>query len=376
MIKVAFIIDTIESPTAGTEKQLLMLIKNLDRSRFAPTLFVLHSSSWLKHHFDLCPLVVIDFTSFFAFSSYRRLKSFIDTLKREGFDCLQTHFIDSNIVGIISAKAAGVPHIISSRRDQGYWHTPVKLFIFKFLNKWVNSFVANCQATATWASITEAISSERIKVIYNGIELESFSPRLSSERHEVRGEIGLLDSSIVVVIVANLRAVKQIDTFLQAAALVRLRLGDAKFLVIGDGDLREDLEKLALQLGISGETTFLGKRTDVPRILSACDVAVLSSASESFSNSIVEYFASGLPVVSTDVGGCREIIVDGINGYVVPPSDYKTMADRICELAVNVDMEGMRQINIEKAKNLFSKEIMVATFERLYAEGTEGTHLK
>lgn len=370
MIKIGFIIDTIESPTAGTEKQLLMLIKYLDRTRFAPTLFVLRSSDWLENEFDLCPLEVIGFRSFFSLGSYISFLGFVKTLKQQKFDCFQTHFIDSNIIGIIGAKLADIPSIISSRRDQGYWHTPFKLIIFKLLNTWVKYFVANCYATALWASNTESISLDNIKIIYNGIEIDKFCDFLDSDKNYMRQELGLPLNSFVVVIVANLRPVKQIDTFLRAAKLISIRRLDACFLVVGDGEQRDELEDLAKNLGISDKIIFLGKRIDVPRILNACDIAVLSSGSESFSNAIVEYFAAGLPVVATDVGGCREIIDDGINGYIVPPSDFKIMAERIYDLSVNNELDDIRKINRTKAEMMFSSNSMVNEFEKLYAEGS------
>jgi glycosyltransferase involved in cell wall biosynthesis len=369
MIKIAYIIDTIESPTAGTEKQLLMLIKHLDRSRFAPTLFVLQSSKWLENEFDLCPLEIINIKSFFSFRSLVHFLSFIKRLQQQKFDCLQTHFIDSNIIGIVAAKMAGVPNIISSRRDQGYWHTPGKLFLIKMLNSWASFVVANCHATAKWASNAEGIPSERIKVIYNGAELDDFSISTINGKNTVRSSLGIPEDVLLVGIVANLRPVKRIDIFLRSAAIVMNTLPDVWFVVVGDGEQSQELELLAMQLEISDKTSFLGKRTDIPNVLKALDVAVLSSDSESFSNSIVEYMATGLPVVTTDVGGCREMIVDGENGFIVRPSDPETMAEQIIKLLTSTDCALIGQNNNEKARKLFSCEVMVHSFEQLYADG-------
>lgn len=368
MIKVAFIIDTIESPTAGTEKQLLMLIKHLDRTRFAPTLFVLRSSHWLESEFNLCPLEVINFRSFFSPASYIEFFRFVKKLRHKCFDCLQTYFIDSNILGITAAKLAGVSFVISSRRDQGYWHTTGKLLLFRMLNRWASVFVANCHATAKWASDVENIQQKRIKVIYNGAELEQFSISTISEKQAIRNKVGIPENVVLIGVVANLRPVKRIDNFLRAAAIVNAALPITQFVIAGDGEQRQELESLATELGIFGKTTFLGKRTDIPNILKALDIAVLSSDSESFSNAIVEYMATGLPVVATDVGGCREMIDDGTNGYVVPPSDSETMAERIIKLVNRTDLELIRQGNNEKVRNLFSCETMVKSFEQLYID--------
>jgi len=368
MIRVAFIIDSIESPTAGTEKQLLMLIRHLDRTRFAPVLFVLRTSDWLKNEFNLCPLEVINFRSFFRLSSYREFFRFVRMLRQQRFDCLQTHFVEANILGIIAAKMAGTPFVISSRRDQGYWHTPGKLLLYRLLNRWVDVFVANCHATSQWASDSEGIAPESIRVIYNGAELEQFSTSSPAEKQTIRSILGISEDAVIVGIVANLRPVKRVDVFLRAAALVSRSLPGARFVVVGDGEQRQEFESLAAQLGISDSVVFLGKRTDIPFVLKAVDIAVLSSDSESFSNSIVEYMASGLPVVATDVGGCREMIVNQNNGYIVPPADPEAMAGRILDIATRLDLAQIGKNNSLKAQSLFSCESMVAAFGRLYAE--------
>ena len=369
MIKIAFIIDTIESPTAGTEKQLLMLIKHLDRSRFAPTLFVLRSSQWLDKEFNLCPLETINFQSYFNLKSLRQFFKFVWFLRENKFDCLQTYFIDSNIIGVFAAKFAGVSLIVSSRRDQGYWHTAAKLFLFKLTNRWVHFFVANCHSTAKWGSRTEAIQPDRMKIIYNGLEFEQFQILPKNKKDKTRREIGLRAESFVVCIVANLRPVKQIHIFLQSAALVKASLKNVQFLVIGEGEERRQLEVLASELGIADTTIFIGRRNDVPKLLQVCNLAVLTSSSESLSNAIIEYLASGLPVVTTDVGGCREIIEDGVNGYIVPPSDFKSMAERIIDLANTDNLATISSRNREKAKAMFSHEAMVSSYDRLYTEG-------
>src|SRR6185369_2237075 len=102
MIRIAFIIDTIESPTAGTEKQILMLIKHLDRTRFQPYLCVLRSSEWLKREFNTRELVNIGVSSFGKFSSYINILRFIIFLRKEKIDIIQTHFVEGNKVGVLA----------------------------------------------------------------------------------------------------------------------------------------------------------------------------------------------------------------------------------------------------------------------------------
>ena len=125
MIKIAFIIDTIESPTAGTEKQLLLLIKHLDRRKFKPYLCVLRSSQWLREEFDLCELFNAEISSFKKPSAYLNIYRLSRFLRAERIDIVQTHFRDGSIAGILAARISGTKSIVGTRRNQGYWHTPV-----------------------------------------------------------------------------------------------------------------------------------------------------------------------------------------------------------------------------------------------------------
>jgi len=108
MIRIAFVIDTIETPTAGTEKQLLLLLRHLDRSSFDPILCVLYSSKWLDEHFNLCPIHVIDIRSFKKPKTLLTLMRFIRFLKTEKVNVVHTFFRDGNIVGVTAGKLAKV----------------------------------------------------------------------------------------------------------------------------------------------------------------------------------------------------------------------------------------------------------------------------
>lgn len=364
MINIAFIIDTIESPTAGTEKQLLLLIKELDRGLFNPVLCVLRKSSWLEKEFGLCPVHCLDIDSFKDPKAYLNIWRFSGFLKRNKIGILQTHFRDSNIAGVLAARLSGTPVVISTRRNQGYWHTKGELKILKFLNRWTDLFLANSESTKVWTQDAEGIPPEKIDVIHNGMDLEPFR---SSQvyRKAVREELGIKDTDPVAGIVANLRPVKGIDVFLKAAGIVKASVPEARFLVIGDGLERDRLKFLSGGLGLDGSVIFLGKRQDIPRLLGALDAGVLTSHSESFSNSVVEYLAAGLPVVCTDVGGCREAVEDGVNGFVVKPGEPALIADGLLKV-FKCNSDAMSAECRKKAQRLFSISRMMKKHEEIY----------
>lgn len=367
-LRVAFLIDTIVSPTAGTERQLLLLLDTLDRREFEPRLCVLRSSKWLETEFRLCPLHVVGFGSFKSPVAWWRALLFILWLRNERVDCLQTHFTDSSKVGIICAWLARVPGIVATRKNQGYWMTRRELFLQKVLNRFPDVLVANSEATRQWAHHTEGISTDRIRVIPNGLAGDPVP--VSNERRAIAREILGLPSDVPVAgIVANLRPVKRIDVFLRAAANVTKEMPDARFVVVGEGDERGKLEALCLEFSLSDKVIFLGRRSDVMEILPAFDVGVLSSDSESFSNAVVEYMAAGLSVAASDVGGCREALGESPGGAMVPPGDPEALGKAMVRLLVDDNVLAYaRSQHPLRVQDLFSRDRYIAAYSELYRD--------
>jgi glycosyltransferase involved in cell wall biosynthesis len=366
MIKIAYIIDTIESPTAGTEKQLLMLIKHLDRSKFQPYLCVLRTSEWLKNEFDLCPMFVANILSFKSFKGLWAIRTLSQFLENNAINIVQTHFRDASIAGIVAARLALIPCVIGTRRNQGYWMTAVDRLIQKYLDRWVTCYIANSQNTKQWQIETEKISEDRIHVIHNGFDLSKFDKIPKDTRGQIRKALDIPYDALVVTIVANLRGVKDHKLFLKAAQRVYASQPASHFILVGNGPEQATLQSISSDLGIDRVVYFLGMRHDIPEILGASDIGVLSSKSESFSNAVVEYMAAGLPVVATDVGGVREAIEDGVTGYVVPAGDWKQLAKQILEVMSSGCMRKMGEINKIISNEKFSLVKMIETTEIIY----------
>jgi glycosyltransferase involved in cell wall biosynthesis len=369
-IRIAFIIDSILSPTGGSERQLLLLLENLDRNNFDPRLCVLQNSPWLQANFLLCPVYVLNIKSFKSPKSWLNMIRFAVWLKKEKIDVLQTHFRDASIIGIIAGWLARVSQIIATRKNQGYWMQSNDLFMFQnFLNRVPNIFVANSEATRQWAKKTECIDGDRIRVIHNGLSSSEVYPFSVTARIKARELMGIRTESFIVGIVANLRPVKRIDVFLQSAKLVKNEISNAKFIVIGEGEERSRLEAMADNLGLRDDVLFMGSRFDVSDILRGFDVGVLSSDSESFSNSVVEYMAAGLPIVATDVGGCREAFGDSPAGFIIETGDSLAMAKSIVHISKTKSLiQQAREIHPLRVQNMFSKKNYIKNYESLYTE--------
>jgi len=367
-LRLAFLIDAIYSPTAGTERQLLLLLDGLDRREFEPRLCVLQRSAWLDSEFHLCPVRVLSLGSFKSPISWWRILRFALWLRGERVDILQVHFTDSSKVGILAAWLGRVPGIVATRKNQGYWMTGRELVLQKALNRIPEVFVANSEATRQWAQQTEGISLDRIRVIPNGLAGDPIP--VSDERRAVARELlGLPSGASVAGIVANLRPVKRIDVFLRAAAIVAKEIPATRFVVVGEGDERIKLEALCVKLGLTDRVMFLGRRSDVMEILPAFDVGVLSSDSESFSNAVVEYMAAGLAVAATDVGGCREALGDSPAGALVPPSDSERLGKALVRLLADESaLAYARSQHPMRVQDLFSRDRYIAAYSELYRD--------
>ena len=366
-IKIAFVIDSIVSPTAGTEKQLLFLLKHLDRNNFEPCLCCLQSSQWLENDFDICPLYIVKVKSFKNPVSFFRLWRFAKFLQREKVDIVQTHFRDANIAGIISGKLAGVKKIVSTRRNIGYWHNRLEVLILRFLNQWVTRFVANSECARIHASKIERVPPEKIEVIYNFVNLEMFEKEGDQEVGKLKESLGTSNGRPVVTMVANLRPVKGVDVFLKSARMVLDSYEGINFIVAGEGEERKRLESICRQLKLDGSVKLIGAVSDVIPLLRASDIGVLSSYSESLSNSIIEYMAAGVPVICTDVGGNRELVKDGLNGIVVRPGDPERLANAIIMLINDPTLRlRMGKESLRLARSLFNLGKTVRAYQDLY----------
>jgi glycosyltransferase involved in cell wall biosynthesis len=171
-----------------------------------------------------------------------------------------------------------------------------------------------------------------------------------------------------VTIVANLMfPVKDYPTFLRAAQRVREAVPEARFIVVGDGPLKDETTALAKRLGLGTDVFFAGRCEQVADILAISDVCVLSSLAEGFSNSILEYMGASRPVVATNVGGAREAIIEGETGYLAQPGDYETIASRITELLRDPERaRSMGRRGRQVVEEKFSPAAQLARTEQLY----------
>jgi glycosyltransferase involved in cell wall biosynthesis len=172
----------------------------------------------------------------------------------------------------------------------------------------------------------------------------------------------------LVITVGRLVPQKDLDLFLEAAALLTRKKAGVRFLIVGDGPCRERLERKASQNGLRGKIVFLGERDDIPELLQAADIFWLTSSWEGLPNVLLEAMACAKPIVTRDVGACREIINHGENGYLVPDRNAESFAQHTLGLLSDLDKaREMGRAGRKLAEEKFSSGKMVRATESLYA---------
>jgi len=365
-IKIAYFIDAY-SPGAGTENQLRGLLQYLDSNRFEAHLITLRDEIASEHRKEIpWPVRSLGVKRLMGLSAIVKFVGLVRYLRREKYDIVSTYFDDTNLFVIPAAFLAGVKCRIVNRRNMGYrgqWRSHSLSLKLSVVNKLANYFLTNSFAIKEQIIRTEHFPEERIKVIYNGL---FENPGVVSEIIS-RADLGFPENTPMVGIVANLRPVKRVDRFIEMAAMVLTEVPGARFLVLGQGQLLPDLKLQAESLGIAGKVNFLGTVRNVRAHLNTFDVAVLTSESEGLSNSLIEYAAAGVPAVAFDTGGNKEVIKDGVSGYVVPNGDVRKMADKVIEILSDRDKRARFATAGEKiVKTVFAPEKVMAETMALY----------
>ena len=362
-LKVAFIID--EYGIGGTERQLGLLMDGMDQSKFDVSLFFLRNNDGGDGGIGGTKAQVIGVRSLCSLGGMKKIFEFSRLLSKNQFDIVQTFFQDSTLFGILAARLAGIKKIFVSVRDMRFWATPVMSAVHKLVTLLADGVVVNSNAVKE--SLKGRVFYRKVFVIHNGIEIGDHFRANEASKKWVTHEFNLTDSAPIVVLVANCnRKVKRVDLLIEAIPSV-LRSVKAYFLIVGDGHMRPSLEKRVSELGVEIWVRFAGQRHDVEEILSGCDLALNTSDSEGFSNSVMEAMRAGLPVIASDIAGNRELVEDGQNGLFFAPGDPQDLARKISILVFDRELRGKLGVDgCNRIKQEFRIDKMVKKYEEFY----------
>jgi glycosyltransferase involved in cell wall biosynthesis len=354
-IRVAVVITAYHP--GGTERQMIELIRRLDRGRFDVRVACFHrQGAWLPRVEEAVPEILeLPLRSFASLSTIGVAHQFAGWLRERRIDVVQACDRYANIFALPAAALAGTAVRVGGRRELSPpGQTRAHLMLMRLAYRSAHRIVANSRG-AVDSLRNEGVATEKIALIPNGIDVGLFAPRHASRE------------DLVVATVANLRPGKGHDVLLRAAAVILRQRPSLRFRLIGGGPLANDLAELARTLGIAHAVDFLGHRDDVPAQLADSDIYAFPSLTEAFPNGLIEGMAAGLPVVASDAPGINELIRPGDTGLLVPPGDHVSLAEAILQL-VDDPARASRLASAARAAvhSRYSFERMVTAFEALY----------
>jgi len=358
--KVMFVLTSM--PVGGAETLLVNLVRRLDRTRFQPELCC------LKEFGPLGEVLASEIPAFEGLLANKYDVGVLGRLTR----LLRTRRIDAVVTvgtggdrmfwGRLAAWRAGVPVILSALHSTGL---PNRVeFSNRLLTPLSDGFIGVAKAHGAYLAAAEGCPARKVFIVPNGVDVTAFAP--TAPEAGLRGQLGVPEGAPLAMIVAALRPEKNHELFLRAASRVTQQLPEARFLIVGDGPRRSELEELSRSLGIQDRVLFLGTRSDIPRLLAISDVLVLSSHMEANPVSILEALACGKPVVAPRVGSIPETIEDGMNGYLFPAGDEAQLAARLGHLLECPEQaQRMGAIGRERVVASWSLERMVDGYQDL-----------
>ena len=372
--RILFVIGTLD--VGGAERQLVELASHLDK-RFVPTVCCLFDRGALADELERSGVQVMvgGISHVRRHRGLRRLVAlarlpaeFIRLwwrVRRLGPAILHGFLFHSYIIGAFVGRLAGVPVIVAGRRSLSHFkrHHPVLRFVERVANGLTDAVVANSRAVREDTLVSEGVAANRIEVIYNGLDPSRFDV---APAEDLRARLAV-GAGPVVLVVANLIPYKGHTYFLNAWTLIRDRHPSAVALLCGEGPARAHLEAEAARLHVASSIRFLGRRSDVPALLTIADVLVHPSTEEGFCNALLEAMAAGRPVVATDVGGTAEAVVSGETGWIVPARDAARLASATVEILERPDRgRSLGEAGRRRVQARFDRRVMVTGYEELY----------
>ena len=303
------------------------------------------------------------------FSLKKDLQAFFEirrSIKNLRVDVVHTHTSKAGLLGRLAASTVKPRpvrvHTFHGHLLTGYfssWKTELVYSIEKFLERFTDSFVAMGSQVRM---DLEAIGLGR-RASFN-VFFPGLPSRVFEMKAVVRKELALKENETYILFVGRMTAIKRPDRLIDSVGELVKRKVDIRVLAAGDGELLDGLRDRANEKGLP--ITFLGWRSDIPKLIAASDIAVLTSDNEAVPLTLIEASMAGLPLVSTNVGSVSDVLVNEVNGYLVD-SEPGALADALQKLAIDpVLREIMGKAGRERATRYFSLEKMCAEHTELY----------
>ncbi len=348
----------------GGELKLLELVEHLDKEKYNQVVCSVGQGGPLHEQFKkVCPKVFV-FPKKHRFDISLILKV-AQVIKEENIDIVQTTLFYADIIGAISARLTKVPLVIS-------WDVvtqpfkPIHKLAFKYVKKYINVVVTVSDAIKRKVITERNMDPNKVQTIHYGVDTNKFV-RKDSKVKAIKKELNLKDDQVLIGVVARMTVQKGHKYLVDAVSKIKEQLGDVKFVLVGDGPLRTEIEEQIAGLQLGSFFEFLGFRNDVDDLLSIFDVFVLPSLWEGLPNVVLEAMSCSNPVIATAVDGTPEAVKDGGTGLLVPSKEPGPLADAILKLVKNKKVrENMGRNGRKRVEEEFSLTKQIEEFQLLY----------
>ena len=286
-------------------------------------------------------------------------------LKDNKIEIIHSNSVITCLISKLATLFLSIP-IINTVHSWGTSRKPISAAI---VNLCADNVVAVSNSTAE-SYISHGLNKKKVVVVHNGIDTKRFTRLSIEDNFKNREKLGLKPEDFVVINIARMEEVRKgHNTLLDAANIVVKSYSNCKFLLAGDGNLRNTLQDKVKNFGIENNVIFLGNRADVVDLLSLSDIFCLPSDWEGLPLVIAEAMSCGLPVIATAVNGVPEIVLDKITGYLVQPQNPEQLSNKILELMQNPDLkEKMSAASVKRTNETFSLDNLIKRLHTIYSQ--------
>lgn len=370
-----------EAMGGGVRKHIIDLIKNIDKSKY--DIYLMYSINRADDVFkdkleELAKTVNLIENNFMVreinlikdIKAFVRIKKIIQQIRPDIVHC---HSSKAGALGRIVAKICGVKKIYYTPHGYIMQYQNInkyKKFLFKIiellLSKYFTTKTLNVSNGEKRIATYNKIDKEnKFKVIYNGID----NIHVTANKNKLKKELGLKEDDFIIGVAARLVKEKDPWTFFNIAKIITTKYDNVKFIYIGDGIYKKDIEKEILYNHLQDKILLLGFRNDVDDLLKIFDIYLMTSLHEGMPYSLIEALRAKLPIVATNTTGNNEVCIDGYNGLLFEVKNVNEGVKKIETLLNNKDMLvdfGEKSYNLFKEK--YTIDRMIAEIEKVYEE--------
>lgn len=363
-IKVMHFIASLE--IGGAERMLLTLIKNSQDKNIEHVICTIYNKGALVEEAKNAGIKIVSLNlpcKYLYPIAYVRFAFLVNKIKP---DVINSFLLQENLIARIVGKLLLRKKVICGKRDTDTGKSEIKVFLDRLTLGFADLHISNSKAGMK-ELISYGLPKEKVLHIPNGKDWSELESKLNKEQAKER--IGLSSNDFVIGCVARLYKFKGQEYAISAMPYILKENKNAKLVLVGNGDMLNELQQLAKELDVENAVVFLGERKDVPDILKGFDLFVFPSLREGLPGALMEAMAAGLPVIATDIDGNKELVENQKNGILIKPKDRKEISEKVNMLINNPDLAQKLGIAAkEKMLKEYSVENMVVGFENIFLE--------